>query len=193
MNLVHRHRLQLVGLLLALLGWVLTGTCNYLPDWKNLNLDLNVLELWTMGLWQTCVVQDGGGMQCKVFDSFLDLPLEFRVSRILVSTSNGLGLLSLLVSSLGMDCLKVVEPEQKVKKQLLLLGVVLLWVSAVLALIPVSWVAHTVVQEFWDEAILDIVPRWEIGDALFSGWFGGFFIILGGSLLLSTVCSSADH
>lgn len=51
MNLVHRHRLQLGGLLLSILGWILTGTCNYLPDWKNLNLDLNELELF--GLWDS--------------------------------------------------------------------------------------------------------------------------------------------
>ncbi|XP_009275623.1 PREDICTED: claudin-22-like [Aptenodytes forsteri] len=193
MNLVHRHRLQLVGFVLSVLGWILTGTCNYLPDWKNLNLDLNVLELWTMGLWQTCIVQDVGGTQCKDFDSFLALPLEFKISRILVSTSNGLGLLSLVISSLGLDCLKMEDTEQKLKKQLLLLGGILMWMSGVLALVPVSWVAHTIIQEFWDEDIPEIVPRWEIGDALFSGWFGGFFIILGGSLLLSTLCLSSDH
>ncbi|XP_010124821.1 PREDICTED: claudin-22-like [Chlamydotis macqueenii] len=191
MNLVHRYRLQLVGLLLSVLGWILTCTSNYLPDWKNLNLDLNVLELWTMGLWQTCIVQEEGGTQCKDFDSFLALPLEIKISRILVSASNGLGLLSLVISSLGLDCLKM--EEQKLKKQLLLLGGILLWISGVLALVPVSWVAHTIIQDFWDEDIPEIVPRWEMGDALFSGWFGGFFIILGGSLLLSTICLSSDH
>uniref|UniRef100_A0A8B9B842 Claudin n=1 Tax=Anser brachyrhynchus TaxID=132585 RepID=A0A8B9B842_9AVES len=193
MNLVHRHRLQLVGLLLSTLGWILTGTCNYLPDWKNLNLDLNELELWTMGLWQTCIVQDVGGTQCKDFDSFLALPLEFRISRILVSSSNGLGFLSLVISSLGLDCLMMENTEQKLKKQLLLLGGILLWVSGVLVLVPVSWVAHNIIQEFWDEEIPEIVPRWEIGDALFSGWFGGFFVILGGSLLLSTLSSSVSQ
>ncbi|XP_009894659.1 claudin-22 [Dryobates pubescens] len=193
MKLVHRHKLQLAGLLLSVLGWILTGTCNYLPDWKNFNLDLNVLELWTMGLWQTCIVQDIGGTQCKDFDSFLALPLEFRISRILVSTSNGLGLLSLVISSLGLDCLKMEHAGQKLKKQLLLLGAILLWMSGVLALVPVSWVTHTIIQEFWDEDVPEIVPRWEMGDALFSGWFGGFFIILGASLLLFTICLSADH
>lgn len=193
MDLVHRHRLQLLGLLLSVIGWILTGTCNYLPDWKNLGLDLNELELWTMGLWQTCVVQDVGGTQCKDFDSFLALPIEFRISRILVSTSNGLGLLSLVISSLGLDCLKTENTEQKLKKQLLLLGGILMWISGVLVLVPVSWVAYTIIQEFWDEVIPEIVPRWEIGDALFSGWFGGFFIILGGSLLLLTMFFSSDH
>ncbi|XP_025960973.2 LOW QUALITY PROTEIN: claudin-22-like [Dromaius novaehollandiae] len=187
MNLVHRDRLQVVG-------WILTSACNYLPDWKkNLTLDLNELETWTMGLWQTGVVQDGGGTQHKDFDSFLALPVEFKISRILVSTSNGLGLVSLVISSFGLDCLKVEDTEQKLKKQLLLLGGVLLWISGVLALVPVSWVTHVTMQEFWDEDIPEIVPRWEMGDAMFSGWFGGFFIILGASLLLSTICLSTDH
>ncbi|KAM9381774.1 LOW QUALITY PROTEIN: claudin-22-like [Phaethornis superciliosus] len=192
MNLVHRQRLQSAVFLLSVRGWILTGTCNYLPDWKNLNLDLNVLELWTMGQ-QACVVQDLGVTQCKNFDSFLALPIEFKISRILVSTSNGLGLPSLAISSLGLDCLKMEYTEQKLKKQLLLLGGPLLWMSGVLALVPVSWITHIIIQEFWDEDTPDIVPKWEMGDALFSGWFGGFFIILGGSLLFSIICLSSDH
>ncbi|XP_068537406.1 claudin-22-like [Anas acuta] len=193
MNLVHRHRLQLVGLLLSTLGWILTGTCNYLPDWKNLNLDLNELELWTMGLWQTCIVQDVGGTQCEDFDSFLALPLEFRTSRILVSSSNGPSFLSLVISSLGLDCLMLEDTEQKLKKQLLLLGGILMWIAGVLVLVPVSCVVHNIIQELRDEQIPEIVPRWEIGDALFSGWFGGLFVILGGFLLLSTVVLSSEH
>ncbi|KFO99416.1 Claudin-22, partial [Calypte anna] len=157
------------------LGWILTATCNFLPDWKNLNLDLNVLELWTMRLWQTCVVQDVGVTQYKNVDSFLALPIESKISRILVSTSNGLGLLSLAISSLGLDCLKMEYTEKKLKKRLLRLGGMLLWMSGVLPLVPVSWVIHIVIQEFWDEDTPEIVPKWEMGDALFSGWFGGFF------------------
>lgn len=53
-----------------------------------------------------------------------------------------------MISSLGLDCLKVEDIEQKLKKQLLLLGGILLWMLGVLALVPVSWVAHTIIQEF---------------------------------------------
>lgn len=52
MNLTSRHTLLLAGFLLSVLGRILTDTCNYLPGWKNLNLDINAPELWTMGLWQ---------------------------------------------------------------------------------------------------------------------------------------------
>ncbi|XP_006834565.1 PREDICTED: claudin-22 [Chrysochloris asiatica] len=195
MALVFRLAMQLVGLLLSLLGWVLSIITiylphNYLPQWKNLNLDLNEMENWTMGLWQTCVIQEEGGMQCKDFDSFLALPVELKISRILMFLSNGFGFLGLLVSGFGLDCLRIGERQQDLKKRLLILGGVLFWISGVTALIPVSWIAHITVQEFWDETIPEIVPRWEFGEALFIGWFAGFSLVLGGSLLNCAGCSA---
>uniref|UniRef100_A0A8D2J928 Claudin n=1 Tax=Varanus komodoensis TaxID=61221 RepID=A0A8D2J928_VARKO len=190
MALVYRTTLQLAGILFCLLGWVLSCLTTYLPQWKNLNLELNELEIWTMGLWQACVVQEEGGMQCKEFDSFLALPPELQISRILMFVSNGLGLSGLLFSGFGLDCLKIGEQQQDLKKRMLLLGGIFFWISGVTAIVPVSWVAHITVQEFWDENIPDIVPRWDFGEALFIGWFAGFCLILGGSLLNCTVCST---
>lgn len=193
MALVYQPVMQLSGILVSLLGWVLSCLTTYLPQWKNLNLELNELEIWTMGLWQACVVQEEGGMQCKDFDSFLALPPELRISRILMFFSNGSGLLGLLVSGFGLDCLKIGERHQEQKKRLLLFGGMLFWISGITAIVPVSWVAHATVQEFWDENIPDIVPRWDFGEALFVGWLAGFCLILGGSLLNCTVCSTEVH
>ncbi|XP_066236233.1 claudin-22-like [Saccopteryx leptura] len=187
---VFRTVAQLAGVSLSLLGWVLSCVTNYLPHWKNLNLDLNVMENWTMGLWQTCVIQEEGGMQCKDFDSFLALPVELRVARILMFLSNGLGFLGLLVSGSGLDCLRIGQGQQELKKRLLILGGILLWTAGIAALVPVSWVAHMTVREFWDETVPEIVPRWEFGDALFIGWFAGFFLLLGGCLLNWAACSA---
>ncbi|XP_012640446.1 claudin-22 [Microcebus murinus] len=190
MALVFRTVAQLAGISLSLLGWVLSCLTNYLPHWKNLNLELNEMENWTMGLWQTCVIQEEVGTQCKDFDSFLALPAELRISRILMFLSNGLGFLGLLLSGFGLDCLKIGERQQDLKKRLLILGGVLFWMSGITALVPVSWVAYTTVQEFWDEAVPEIVPRWEFGEALFVGWFAGLFLVLGGCLLHCAACSS---
>ncbi|XP_012371639.1 claudin-22-like [Octodon degus] len=193
MALVFRTAMQSVGLALSLLGWVLSCLTNYLPHWKNLNLDLNEMENWTMGLWKTCVIQEEVGRQCKDFDSFLALPAELRISRILMFLSNGLGFLGLLVSGLGLDCLRIGQRQQDLKGRLLILGGILLWTSGVTALIPVSWVAHITVQEFWDESIPEIVPRWEFGEALFLGWFAGLSLLLGGCLLHCAACSVPGH
>ncbi|XP_075411894.1 claudin-24-like [Tenrec ecaudatus] len=190
MALVFGIAMQLAGLLLSLLGWVFSIVITYLPHWKNLNLDLNEMENWTTGLWQTCVIQEEAGMQCKDFDSFLALPAELRVSRILMFLSNGLGLLGLLVSGFGLDCLRVGEGQRALKKRLLILGGALLWTSGLAVLVPVSWVAYITVQEFWDESMPEIVPRWEFGEALFLGWFAGVSLLLGGSLLNCAACSA---
>lgn len=190
MALVFRAVAQLGGISLSLLGWVLSCLTNYLPQWKNFNLDLNEMENWTMGLWQACVVQEEVGMQCKDFESFLGLPTELRVSRVLMFLSNGLGLLGLLVSGFGLDCLRIGETQRDVKKRLLILGGILFWTAGVTALVPVSWVAHVTVQEFWDESIPEIVPRWEFGEALFIGWFAGFSLLLGGCLLNWAACGT---
>ncbi|XP_076770248.1 claudin-22-like isoform X2 [Arvicanthis niloticus] len=159
MALIFRTAMQSVGLSLSFLGWVLAVITTYLPHWKNLNLELNEMENWTTGLWKSCVIQEEVGRQCKDFDSFLALPAELQVSRILMSLSNGLGLLGLLASGCGLDCLRLGETQKGLKKRLLILGGILLWTSGVMVLVPVSWVAHVTVQEFWDETVPDIVPR----------------------------------
>ncbi|XP_028710366.2 claudin-22 isoform X2 [Peromyscus leucopus] len=190
MAFVLRTAMQSVGLSLSLLGWVLAIITTYLPHWKTLNLELNEMENWTMGLWASCVIQEEVGRQCKTFDSFLALPAELQSARILMSLSNGLGLLGLLASGCGLDCSRLGETQKSLKRRLLVLGGLLLWTSGVMVLVPVSWVAHRTVQEFWDETMPEIVPRWEFGEALFLGWFAGFCLVLGGCLLHCAACSS---
>ncbi|KAM4707402.1 putative claudin-24 [Discoglossus pictus] len=184
-----RTNTQCGGILLSMAGCLLSCLTTYVPLWKNLNLDLNELENWTMGLWQVCVVQEEGGMQCKEYDSFLALSSELKISRILMLISNGSGIIGFLIASFGLDCVKIGGQKQGRKNRLLLTGGLMLWTSGLTALAPVSWVAYNTVQDFWDESIPEIVPRWEFGEALFMGWFAGFFLILGGSLLAYSYCT----
>uniref|UniRef100_A0A8C6YRA1 Claudin n=1 Tax=Nothoprocta perdicaria TaxID=30464 RepID=A0A8C6YRA1_NOTPE len=179
---------QVAALLLALFGWVSSCVTTFVPLWKNLNLDLNELEIWNMGLWQVCIIQEEGAMECKAHESFLALPPELRAARVLMCLSNGLGFLAAILSALGLDCWRTCEEKAAVKKRLLLCGGAAFGTSGVLTLVPVSWVAYNTVLEFWDESIPDIVPRWEFGEATFLGWFAGFFLAAGGLLLLCTAC-----
>ncbi|XP_028932904.1 putative claudin-24 [Ornithorhynchus anatinus] len=184
--------MQSSGLGVSVLGWVLACLTTYLPRWKDLNLDLNELEHWTEGLWQACVSQEeGGAVQCKDLDSFLALPAELRVARVLMVLSHGLGLLGLLAAGAGLDCLKVAAGRRGLKRRLLALGGALVWGSGVAVLVPVSWVARQMVRDFWDPAVPDIVPRWEFGEALFLGWFSGFALLLGGALLGGAACTAS--
>ncbi|XP_029811967.1 putative claudin-25 [Suricata suricatta] len=178
---------QLGGLLLCLLGWVCSCVTTVLPQWKTLNLELNEMETWAMGLWEVCVNQEEVAV-CKALESFLSLPQELRVSRILMVASHGLGLLGLLLSGCGSECFQFHRIRWVFKRQLCLLGGTLEVSASAATLFPVSWVAHATIQDFWDNSIPEIVPRWEFGDALYLGWAAGIFLALGGSLLIFSAC-----
>ncbi|NWH75574.1 CLD22 protein, partial [Piaya cayana] len=176
-------RAQAGGMLLALLGWVSSCVTTFVPLWKNLNLDLNEMEVWTMGLWHVCVVQEEGAVECRAHGSFLALPPELRVSRLLMCLSNGLGLLGGLLAALGLEGWRACEDRPWLKRRLLLAGGAAFCVAGVATLAPVSWVAYNTVLDFWDDGVPDIVPRWEFGEATFLGWFAGAFLAAGGLLL----------
>ncbi|XP_062995090.1 putative claudin-25 [Elgaria multicarinata webbii] len=177
-------RVQLGGFILSLFGWVLSCVTTVVPFWKTLQLELNELETRSMGLWHVCVTQDESLMECKGQASLLALPLEFKVSRVVMVTANGLGLLAFLLSILALKCLKTGDQNPRRKRHFGIAGGTLFCVSGMANLVPISWVAYTTVQEFLDETMPEIVSRWEFGEALFLGWFAAFFLILGGFLLI---------
>ncbi|NXI02906.1 CLD22 protein, partial [Pachycephala philippinensis] len=181
---------QLGGMLLALLGWVSSCVTTFVPLWKNLNLDLNELEVWNMGLWQVCITQEEGVVECQAHSSFLALPPELRISRLLMCLSNGLGLLGCLLAALGLEGWRTCEDKPGRKRRLLLAGGVTLGMAGITTLVPISWVAYNTVLDFWDETVPDIVPRWEFGEATFLGWFAGAFLAAGGLLLACSARST---
>uniref|UniRef100_A0A8D2L1Q8 Claudin n=1 Tax=Varanus komodoensis TaxID=61221 RepID=A0A8D2L1Q8_VARKO len=187
-----RTTAQLGGFVLSLFGWVSSCVTTFIPLWKSLNLELSVFENWNVGLWHACIFQEEGKMQCKAYDSILALPLDIQVSRIIMVTSNGLGLLAFSLSIWGLNCLKTRAQNQGLKRPFGIVGGALFCISGIASLVPVSWVAHTIVEEFWDETVPPIVSKWEFGEALFLGWFAGFCLILGGLLLIYKCCTAAS-
>ncbi|KAM9255649.1 putative claudin-25 [Cariama cristata] len=181
---------QAGGMLLALLGWVSSCVTTFVPLWKSLSLDLNELEVWTMGLWQVCIAREEGVVECRAHGSFLALPPELRISRLLMCLSNGLGLLGCLLAAPGLEGWRVCEDKPGRKRQLLLTGGAALGTAGMATLVPVSWVAYNTVLDFWDDTVPDIVPRWEFGEATFLGWFAGAFLTAGGLLLACSTCST---
>ncbi|XP_042333389.1 putative claudin-25 [Sceloporus undulatus] len=184
----HSTIVQFVGLTLSFLGWALSCVTTYVPAWKKRGLQLNDLEIWTMGLWRVCIAHEGKTMECKSHDSFLALPLEIKVSRIIMVTSNVMGFLGIILSFSGSNCVRTRDQNPGSTKQLLVPGGIVLCLSGMATLAPVSWTAYNIVQEFWDKTVPQIVSRWDFGDALFLGWFSGFFLILGGFIIICSAC-----
>ncbi|XP_055774400.1 putative claudin-24 [Salvelinus fontinalis] len=174
-------------------GLVTTLVTTFIPLWKTLNSELNEVENWYSGLWHICIFAEEVGMQCKAFESLMALPMDLLASRVLMLVSVGTGALAVVVAFPGLEGVELGSGRQQgLKRGLLIVSGVLSWVSGLTTLAPVSLVAYVTLVEFWDENLPDVVPRWEYGEAMFSGWFAGLFLVIGGSLFFVAVCM-ADH
>ncbi|XP_076006776.1 claudin-24 [Genypterus blacodes] len=169
-------------------GLVTSLVTTFLPLWKTMNSELNEMENWFSGLWHTCLYTEEVGIQCKAYDSILSLPMDLQISRVLMFVSVSTGALALLVAFPGLDGIELFMGQPGVKRGVLILAGVLAWVSGLTTLAPVSIVAYTTVVDFWNAGFPDVMPRWEIGEAMFSGWFGGLALVIGGTLFFIAVC-----
>lgn len=71
--------LQLLGFILAFLGWIGSIVSTALPQWKIYSYagdNIVTAQAIYEGLWMSCVSQSTGQIQCKVFDSLLNLNSE---------------------------------------------------------------------------------------------------------------------
>uniref|UniRef100_UPI00398EE1D0 putative claudin-24 n=1 Tax=Pristiophorus japonicus TaxID=55135 RepID=UPI00398EE1D0 len=179
---------QHVGFSLSLLGWVCSLVATVLPQWLTLNTDLIVTETFSIGIWETCVAQDEGAVHCKGYSSLLSLPQDIQLARILMCVSVALGLLSLGLSLSGLRSITCFSDDETTKGMLAVSGGAFFFLAGVTTLAPVSYMAHVTVAKFWDPTVPGFVPRWEFGPALFVGWVGGFLLLLGGLLLITSQC-----
>ncbi|XP_043556384.1 putative claudin-24 [Chiloscyllium plagiosum] len=179
---------QCAGFCLSLLGWLCSLAATVLPQWLTKNSDLLQSEIFFVGMWEACVAQDEGPVQCKAYDSLLGLPDDIQLTRILMCVSVALGLLALLFSLSGLDSITCCSDQETTKGRLAVSGGVSFLLAGVTTLAPVSYMAHLTVVNFWDTAVPEFVPRWEFGPALFVGWLGGFLLVFGGLLLITSQC-----
>ncbi|KAI7800679.1 claudin-3-like [Triplophysa rosa] len=176
--------LELVGIVLCVLGWLLAIVACTLPMWRvTAFIGSNIVTaqiIWD-GLWMSCVVQSTGQMQCKVYDSMLALSQDLQAARALTVISILLTILAVLVSIGGAKCTNCIEDESS-KAKVMILGGVLFIVAGVMQLIPVSWSANSIVRDFYNPLLPDAQRR-ELGAALYIGWAAASLLIMGGSLL----------
>ncbi|XP_041648211.1 putative claudin-24 [Cheilinus undulatus] len=189
--------LELLGMLVYVGAWLCALATTILPQWLTMSTALLPVESYELGLWETCVVQDVGGIECRAYDSLLGLSSDLKLARILMCASLAVGILGMLMAVPGLYLVNSCREHggDRTKRTLTAIGGVLGMVSGVLCLIPVSYMAHLAVVHFFDDKVPDVVPRWEFGDALFCGWAGGFLLIVAGLLLVSSCLYSQaeDH
>lgn len=187
--------LELLGMLVYVGAWLCALTTTILPQWLTMSTALLPVESYELGLWETCVVQDVGGMECRAYDSLLGLSTDLKLARILMCAALAVGMLGIIVGIPGLDLVHSCKEDsgKQTKRILIITGGVLGMVSGVLCLIPVSYMAHIAVMHFFDDKVPDVVPRWEFGDALYCGWAAGFLLIVAGLILItSSSCSQVE-
>ncbi|XP_012888646.1 PREDICTED: claudin-4 [Dipodomys ordii] len=176
--------LQMLGIALAVLGWLGAILSCALPMWRvTAFIGSNIVTAQTSweGLWMNCVVQSTGQMQCKVYDSLLALPQDLQAARALIVISIIVAALALLLSIVGGKCTNCVEDETTKAKIMIVSGVVFL-LACLLVIVPISWTAHNIIRDFYNPLVASGQKR-EMGASLYIGWAASGLLLLGGALL----------
>ncbi|XP_056450473.1 claudin-4-like [Gadus chalcogrammus] len=179
--------MEIVGIALGVVGFILSIVVCALPMWKvTAFIGANIITAQTIweGIWMTCVVQSTGQMQCKMYDSMLALSSDLQAARALTIVAILLGVLAVLVSIVGAKCTNCIEDEASKAKVMIISGIFFL-LAGLLLIIPVSWTASTIIQNFYNPLLTDGQRR-ELGSALYIGWGGAALLLIGGAMLCSS-------
>lgn len=176
--------LELAGVSLSVLGWVLSIVSCALPMWRVsafIGANIVTAQVYWEGLWMSCVFQSTGQMQCKVYDSMLALPQDLQAARALTVITIIVGMVALLISVVGAKCTNCID-DDTVKARVMIASGAAFIVAALAQLVPVSWSAHTIVIEFYSP-LIPAGQKMEIGAALYLGWASAALLLIGGSIL----------
>ncbi|XP_067280896.1 claudin b [Pseudorasbora parva] len=176
--------LQLLGIALAIIGWIGVIVVCALPMWRVtafIGNNIVTAQISWEGIWMSCVVQSTGQMQCKVYDSMLALSSDLQAARALTIIAIVIGILGIMLAMAGGQCTNCVEDESSKTKVAITAGVIFI-VAGVLCLVPVCWTTHVVIQDFYNPLVYQAQKR-ELGAALYIGWGAAALLIIGGALL----------
>lgn len=187
--------LELLGLIVGVVAWFCSLGATLMPSWMTKSTELMITESYDLGLWESCVVQEVVGTECRPFETLLGLPHSITMARICMCMSDAVALLGLLIAAPGLSLVKSCGGSQtsQVKRGIKITAAVLGLIAGVLVLYPVSSVAHEIVLKFHDHSTPHTVPRWEFGTALFIGWAAGFFHVVSAMLFFASSYGSEEN
>ena len=179
--------MEIMGIAFGVLGFIIAILSTALPMWRvTAFIGANIITAQTIweGLWMNCVTQSTGQMQCKVYDSMLALPPELQASRAMMVIAIILAVLGVMISIVGAKCTNCIEEEGAKTKVMIIAGVFFI-LGGILVLIPVSWTAHVIIQDFYSPLLTSPQKR-ELGEALYIGWAAAALLTIGGAMLCSS-------
>ncbi|NWR60183.1 CLD4 protein, partial [Bucorvus abyssinicus] len=176
--------MQLGGLMLASLGWLGSILTCALPTWKVtafIGSNIVVAQVFWEGLWMNCVYESTGQMQCKAYDSLLELTSDLQAARALVVTSIFVAFFAFLIAISGADCTRCMD-DKSTKTRISVVAGAIFILASIMLLIPVSWSANSIVSNFYNPMVPEALKR-ELGSALYIGWASCALQLFGGGIL----------
>ncbi|XP_010864683.2 claudin-1 [Esox lucius] len=177
---------QLFGYALALIGVLGSVVATTMVEWKRHSYTENTItskEIY-LGLWSSCTVDVTRNTMCATYKSIFHQPAEILATRVVMILSIMLSAIGLLLATLGVKCTHCLEPDEKAKSRVAVVGGVFFIIAAVLALSVTSWFANTVVKSFeFSESYIPSYDRFEFGNAVLVSWGAAFCSLVGGCLL----------
>ncbi|XP_077368127.1 claudin 15-like a [Festucalex cinctus] len=182
---------EATGFVMCLLSWLLTGAALANDYWKISTVSGSVIisQRQFENLWHSCAENSAGIAECRDFESLLSLPAHVQACRALMIVSLLLGLASMVVSLLGLKCIKIGSAQDASKAKMAVTGGILCILAGFCCLTAVSWYASMVVQDFYNPLYMGV--KFELGVGLYLGWGAACLSVLGGGLLC-TACKRAS-
>ncbi|XP_045894719.1 claudin-7-B isoform X1 [Micropterus dolomieu] len=203
--------LQLLGFALALLGVIGLIIGTIMPQWKmSAYVGDNIITAVSMyeGLWMSCAFQSTGQMQCKVYDSILQLNSALQATRALMIVSIIVTVAGLGVACMGMKCTNCGGDDKTKKANISITGGVIilvggkkpfnvfflfssLWTVSVIYLyfptalcsvVACSWYANDIIKAFYNP-FTPVNTKYEFGSAIFIAWAGAALAVIGGGMM----------
>ncbi|XP_040887446.1 claudin-7-A isoform X1 [Toxotes jaculatrix] len=208
--------IQLLGFFLSLIGIVGLIIGTILPQWKmSAYIGDNIITAVAMyqGLWMSCAFQSTGQLQCKIYDSILQLDSSLQATRALMIVGIIVSIAGLGVACMGMKCTTCVGSDKLRKSRIAMTGGIILLVggedgnapieflpkllnqmfniealsllSGLCAIVACSWFAHNVIRAFYNP-YTPVNTKFEFGAAIFIAWGGSLLDVLGGAMLAAS-------
>ncbi|CDQ90982.1 claudin-7-B-like [Oncorhynchus nerka] len=180
--------LQILGFALSLLGLIGLIVGTILPQWKmSAYVGDNIITAVSMyqGLWMSCAFQSTGQIQCKVYDSILQLDSALQATRALMIVGIIVTVAGLGVATMGMKCTNCGGDDKNKKSRIAMTGGIVLLIGSLCATIACSWYANNIIKEFYNP-FAPVNSKYEFGSAIFIAWAGAFLDIIGGAMLAAT-------
>ncbi|XP_034033305.1 claudin-2 [Thalassophryne amazonica] len=186
--------LELMGFFLGLLAMLGTLVATVLPFWQtSAHVGSNIVTAVAnmRGLWMECVYQSTGAFQCETYNSMLALPADMQASRAFMVISLVLSVFAIAMAAIGMQCTVCLEGSSAAKSRVAGVSGGLFLMAGFLALIPMAWTTHEVVQNFYRPTV-PASMKYELGECLYVGLTSALISMLGGGMLCMSCCEAQD-